>query len=151
MLDLRRHRHFKLKTCASEPARDIAHVAAIKRALGDRASVRIDVNQAWSEAVAIGACRRLADAGVELIEQPLSRYDRASRVRPSAHNPIPLMADEADEADEAVELVEDSFALAQTGQHRYLPSKSPRPVVRAVLRTAAIAQAAGIDLWRHHA
>jgi muconolactone delta-isomerase len=37
----------------------------------------VDINQAWSEAVAINACRRLADAGVELIEQPLSRHDRA--------------------------------------------------------------------------
>ncbi|AMB85859.1 muconate cycloisomerase [Pseudomonas agarici] len=142
MLEVRRHRHFKLKIGAGEPARDIAHVAAIKRALGDRASVRVDINQAWSEAVAVRACRLLADAGVELIEQPLSRYDRAGMVRLSAHSPIPLMADEA------IESVQDSFALAQMGAASIFAlkiAKTGGPM--AVLRTAAIAQAAGIGLY----
>ena len=48
MLDLRRHRIFKLKIGAGEVSRDLAHVIAIKKALGDRASVRVDVNQAWT-------------------------------------------------------------------------------------------------------
>ncbi|KPY97368.1 Muconate and chloromuconate cycloisomerase [Pseudomonas syringae pv. spinaceae] len=142
MLDMRRHRHFKLKIGAGEPARDIAHVAAIKRALGDRASVRVDINQAWSEAVAVRACRRLADAGVELIEQPLSRYDYPGMVRLSAHSPIPLMADEA------IESVQDSFALAQMGAASIFAlkiAKTGGPL--AVLRTAAIAEAAGIGLY----
>jgi muconate cycloisomerase len=142
MLDLRRHRHFKLKIGSAEPARDIAHVAAIKRALGDRASVRVDVNQAWSEAVAINGCRRLADAGVELIEQPLSRHDRAGMVRLNAHSPIPLMADEA------IESVADSFALAQLGVAPIFALKIAKTGgPRAVLRTAAIAEAAGIGLY----
>ncbi|HEX8595709.1 MAG TPA: muconate cycloisomerase family protein [Pseudomonas sp.] len=142
MLDIRRHRHFKLKIGAGEPTRDIAHVAAIKRVLGDRASVRVDINQAWSEAVAVRACRLLADEGVELIEQPLSRHDRAGMVRLSAHSPIPLMADEA------IESVQDSFALAQMGAASIFAlkiAKTGGPL--AVLRTAAIAQAAGIGLY----
>ena len=52
MLERRRHNIFKLKIGHGEPKADIAHVATIKRALGERASVRVDVNQAWSEAVA---------------------------------------------------------------------------------------------------
>jgi muconate cycloisomerase len=142
MLDLRRHRHFKLKIGAGDPARDIAHVAAIKRSLGDRASVRVDINQAWSEAVAVRACRLLADAGVELVEQPLSRHDRAGMVRLSAHSPIPLMADEA------IESVQDSFALAQMGAASIFALKIAKTGgPRAVLRTAAIAEAAGIGLY----
>lgn len=142
MLDVRRHRHFKLKIGAGEPSRDIAHVASIKRALGDRASVRVDINQAWSEAVAVRACRQLADAGVELIEQPLSRYDRPGMVRLSAHSPIPLMADEA------IESVPDSFALAQMGAASIFALKIAKTGgPRAVLRTAEIAQAAGIGLY----
>jgi muconate cycloisomerase len=142
MLDLRRHRHFKLKIGAGDPARDIAHVAAIKRSLGDRASVRVDINQAWSEAVAVRACRMLADAGVELVEQPLSRHDRAGMVRLSAHSPIPLMADEA------IESVQDSFALAQMGAASIFALKIAKTGgPRAVLRTAAIAEAAGIGLY----
>ena len=84
MLDIRRHRVFKLKIGAGEPAKDIAHVAAIKRALGDRASVRVDLNQAWSEAVAIRGCQMLGDAGVDLIEQPIPRQDREAQARVSA-------------------------------------------------------------------
>lgn len=142
MLDVRRHRHFKLKIGAGEPARDIAHVAAIKRALGDRASVRVDINQAWSEAVAVRACRLLADAGVDLVEQPLSRYDRAGMVRLSAHSPIPLMADES------IESVPDSFALAQMGAASIFTLKIAKTGgPKAVLRTAAIAEAAGIGLY----
>src|SRR5690606_35101820 len=49
MLDLRRHNVFKLKIGARPLDQDIAHVAAIKRALGERAAVRVDVNMAWSE------------------------------------------------------------------------------------------------------
>ncbi|ARD11791.1 MULTISPECIES: muconate cycloisomerase family protein [Pseudomonas] len=142
MLEMRRHRHFKLKIGAGEPARDIAHVAAIKRALGDRASVRVDINQAWSEAVAIRGCQLLAEAGVELIEQPLSRHDRAAMVRLNARSPIPLMADEA------IESVQDSFALAQSGAASIFALKIAKVGgPRAVLRTAAIAEAAGIGLY----
>ncbi len=142
MLDLRRHRIFKLKIGAGEPAKDIAHVAAIKRALGDRASVRVDLNQAWSEAVAIRGCQMLGDAGVDLIEQPIPRQDREAQARVSARSPVPIMADEA------IESVEDSFALARAGAAPVFALKiAKNGGPRAVLRTAAIAEAAGIALY----
>lgn len=142
MLELRRHRHFKLKIGAQEPRQDIAHVAAIKRALGDRASVRVDVNQAWSEAVAIRACAELADSGVELIEQPISRHDPIAMARLSARSAAPIMADEA------IECVEDSFALARAGAAPVFALKiAKNGGPGAVLRTAHIAQAAGIGLY----
>ncbi|MFC3609457.1 muconate/chloromuconate family cycloisomerase [Stutzerimonas tarimensis] len=142
MLDLRRHRHFKLKIGAGEPARDIAHVAAIKRALGDRASVRVDVNQAWSEAVALRACQQLGDAGVELIEQPIPRHDERALARVSARSPVPVMADEA------IESVEDGFRLARASAAPVFALKIAKTGgPRAVLRTAAIAEAAGIGLY----
>lgn len=43
MLDIRRHRIFKLKIGAGEVNADLKHVIAIKQALGERASVRVDV------------------------------------------------------------------------------------------------------------
>ena len=73
MLAARRHDAFKLKIGKRPLEADVAHVAAIKRALGDRASVRVDVNQAWSEATAKRALPMLADAGVDLVEQPAWR------------------------------------------------------------------------------
>src|SRR3546814_7724804 len=79
MLDLRRHNVFKLKIGARPVAEDIAHVAAIKRALGDRGAVRVDVNMAWSELQAARGMAALADAGCELVE------DRKSTRLNSSH------------------------------------------------------------------
>lgn len=45
-----RHRAFKLKIGARELATDLRHTRAIVEALGDRASIRVDVNQAWDAA-----------------------------------------------------------------------------------------------------
>lgn len=142
MLDLRRHRHFKLKIGAREPAADIAHVAAIKRALGDRASVRVDVNQAWSEATALRGCAQLADAGVELIEQPIARHDVEALARVSMRSPAAVMADEA------IECVQDGFALARAAAAPVFAlkiAKTGGPL--AVLKVAHIARAAGIGLY----
>ena len=72
MLARRRHNIFKLKIGRGDPRNSIAHVAAIKKALGDRASIRVDVNQAWSEAIASKCLPLLSDAGVDLIEQPIA-------------------------------------------------------------------------------
>ena len=68
MLQLRRHRIFKLKIGRRSVREDVAHVAAIKKALGDQGSVRVDVNMAWSELEAQHGLAGLVDAGCELVE-----------------------------------------------------------------------------------
>jgi len=142
MLDLRRHRIFKLKIGANEVSRDLAHVIGIKRAMGDRASVRVDVNQAWDEAQALRACRVLGDNGIDLVEQPISRHNTAGLARLSTSSPIPIMADEA------IESVEDAFNLARIGAGTIFALKiAKNGGLRAALRTAAIAEAAGIGLY----
>jgi muconate cycloisomerase len=95
MLDLRRHNVFKLKIGKRHVRADVAHVAAIKRALGDRASVRVDVNQAWSETDAVLGMRLLHDAGADLVEQPIAAANHDGMRRLRAMNLVPLMADEA--------------------------------------------------------
>ena len=59
---------------------DVAHVAAIKKALGDRAAVRVDVNMAWSELQAQHGLAALADAGCELDEQPVATTEALARL-----------------------------------------------------------------------
>lgn len=95
MIAARRHDTFKLKIGKRPLAEDVAHVAAIKRALGDRGSVRVDVNQAWDRVTARRGARMLAEAGVDLIEQPLPPDDRLGMARLTATSPIAIMADEA--------------------------------------------------------
>lgn len=81
MLDGRRHRVFKLEIGAHDPNADVAYVAAIKRALGDRASVRVDVNQTWDESTAMRGIAAVAEAGVDLVEQPVPRRNRPALAR----------------------------------------------------------------------
>lgn len=95
MLAERRHNIFKLKIGKRPVEADVAHAGAIKRVLGDRASVRVDVNQGWDEIQADRGMAMLAEAGVDLVEQPVARHAVGAMSRLSARHGIPLMADEA--------------------------------------------------------
>jgi muconate cycloisomerase len=142
LLELRRHNIFKLKIGHGEPKADIAHVAAIKRALGDRASIRVDVNQAWSEVTAARTIPALEDVGCDLIEQPIAQSNRAGMARLATASRTPIMADEALQGPEtafdlAANSAADVFAV------KILPSGG----LNAAARVAAIADAAGIGLY----
>jgi muconate cycloisomerase len=142
MMASKRHNAFKLKIGKRAIADDIAHVAAIKRALGDSASIRVDVNMAWSESAALRAHAMLADVGCDLVEQPISRHNRAGLARLRAQSPIAIMADEVlhgpdDAYDLAVRGAADVFSvkIAQSGG------------LFAAKQAEAIAQAASIETY----
>jgi muconate cycloisomerase len=140
MLDLRRHNIFKLKIGAKPIREDIAHVAAIKRALGDRGAVRVDVNMAWSETEAVCGMAALADAGCELVEQPVA--SAAALTRLVRRFPVPLMADESLHGPES------AFELAKVGGADVFAVKVEQSGgLFNALRVAAIADAAGIELY----
>lgn len=142
MLELRRHRIFKLKIGANPLEQDLKHVLTIKKALGNHASVRVDVNQYWDESEAIRGCQVLGEHGIDLIEQPISRVNRAGQVRLNQRSPAPIMADES------IESVEDALSLAADGAASVFALKiAKNGGPRAVLRTAQIAEAAGIALY----
>jgi muconate cycloisomerase len=142
LLALRRHRIFKVKIGANSLDDDLKHVVAIKRALCDRASIRVDVNQHWDESQAIRGCHVLGRNGIDLIEQPISRINRAGQVRLNQRSLAPIMADES------IESVEDAFSLAADGAASVFALKiAKNGGPRAVLRTAHIAEAAGISLY----
>lgn len=142
MLDLRRHNIFKLKIGKRSVDDDVAHVAAIKKALGDRASVRVDVNQAWDEASASRGIAMLQDAGCDLVEQPVAAHARGAMARLAQANVVPIMADEAltgpnSAFDYAASAAADVFAvkIQQSGG------------LTAACKVGAIADAAGIALY----
>lgn len=141
MLAAQRHRIFKLKIGRRTVQQDVAHVAAIKRALGDRASVRVDVNMAWTELQARVGLPALVDAGCDLVEQPVATVAAMARLR-DLGCPLALMADESlvgpESAFEAAKLgCADVFAvkLEQSGG------------LQASQHVAAIADAAHIELY----
>ncbi len=140
MLDLRRHRIFKLKIGARTLSEDIAHVAAIKRALGDRGAVRVDVNMAWSETEAAYGMAALADAGCQLVEQPVA--SAAALTRLVRRFSIALMADESLQGPET------AFELAKTnGVDVFAIKIEQSGGLFNAQRVASIADAAGIELY----
>lgn len=95
MLQARRHRDFKLKIGKRPVKDDIAHVAAIAAALGDRATIRVDVNQAWTLHDARWGVRGLQEIGCVLVEQPVARDRHADMRLLTDSYEIAIMADEA--------------------------------------------------------
>ena len=140
MLDLRRHNIFKLKIGARPIRDDIAHVAAIKMALGDRGAVRVDVNMAWSEGEAAFGMAALADAGCDLVEQPVASTAALSRL--VRRFPVALMADESLTGPES------AFELARVqGADVFAVKLEQSGGAFNAGRVAAIADAAGIGLY----
>ncbi|WP_024302418.1 muconate/chloromuconate family cycloisomerase [Pseudogulbenkiania sp. MAI-1] len=142
MLELRRHRIFKLKIGLRPVADDVAHVLAIKKALGDEVSVRVDVNQAWSELDAVNGIAALEAGGIDLIEQPVRAENRAGLARLAKRFAVPMMADEVlhgplDAFELATNAGADVFAVKIAQSGGLVPAK----------QVADIAQLAGIALY----
>ena len=142
MIETRRHNIFKLKIGKRSVRDDVAHVAAIKRAVGDAGSVRVDINQAWSLHDARWGLKGLQDAGCELVEQPVQgRYVEAQRELTAKYE-IAVMADEVlngpeDALEIAANAAADVFAVkvAQSGG------------IKRASEDVAIGQAAGLGLY----
>ncbi|WP_074906237.1 muconate cycloisomerase family protein [Celeribacter marinus] len=142
MVETRRHNIFKLKIGKRDVRDDVAHVARIKEALGDTASIRVDINQAWSLEEARWGLKGLQDVGCELVEQPIeARYLDGMAELTSSYE-IAVMADEAlngpqDALTVAAHHAADVFAvkIAQSGG------------LKRASEVIAIGQAAGIGLY----
>lgn len=142
MLDRGRHRDFKLKIGSRSVDEDVRHVAAIKEALGGRAGVRVDVNQAWDESSAVRGIAALQDAGIELIEQPIPAREYAGLIRLANRFNVPMLADEAvQDVRDGLDLIAGGFS----GAFALKIAKAGGP--RTALELAQLAKAAGVGLY----
>lgn len=142
MLALRRHNIFKLKIGKRAVRDDVAHVGAICKALAGRASIRVDVNQNWSEDQAKLGMAMLHDVGCDLVEQPIAGDDIAAMARLSQAQTVPLMADEALHGPRS------ALRLAAAGGAGVFALKIAQSGgLFATAEVAAIGQAAGIGLY----
>ena len=64
VLHKRSHNIFKLKIGMGDPRKNVEHVTKIKEAVGDAASVRVDINQAWDEDTSLYCIEALEAGGV---------------------------------------------------------------------------------------
>jgi L-Ala-D/L-Glu epimerase len=120
---------------------DIEAVRAVRAALGPDAAIRVDANGAWRPTEALDAIARLAELGVECVEQPLPRGAVADLAAVRAHSPLPLMADES------LVTVDDArdLAAARAVDHFNL-RVSKCGGLGPCLEVAAIAREAGIGV-----
>lgn len=137
-----RHDTFKLKIGARDLATDVRHALAIKAALGDEVSIRVDVNQAWDVTTAVKGMSQLQDGGIALVEQPIPLWDRQGLIALSQRFTLPILADEA------VATSHDGYALANggfSGAYALKIAKAGGPA--QALKLAHVAQAAGVALY----
>lgn len=81
----------------TDAAGDLARVRAVRAAVGPQVRLRLDANQGWTPREAVRVIRGVEDAGldVELVEQPVSRWDLDGMAWVSDRVDVPILADEA--------------------------------------------------------
>jgi muconate cycloisomerase len=142
LLAIGRHNVFKLKIGYQAPQKAIAHVTAIKKALGENAKITVDVNQAWDESTAKQAIAKLQEGGIDLIEQPIVKENFEGLARLTKMFTVPIMADEA-QGD-----LTDAFKLAKMRACDVFALKIGKAGgLYNVLKAANIAEAADISLY----
>lgn len=142
-LSARLHRRFKVKIGAKAPEADMARLRHLVTALGNRAELVVDVNQAWDETVAGRHLPEMAEMGVRLVEQPVPAWNMEglARLRARAGGP-PLLADEC------VFDAHDMMRVAALGAADAVSLKLVKHAsMLGVKRVAAVAGAAGVQLY----
>jgi L-alanine-DL-glutamate epimerase-like enolase superfamily enzyme len=134
----RGYRHFNFKVAVT-PETDIAVARAIREAAGAEAFVWADANQGLQPHEAVYVARGLADAGVNVLEQPFpaDQLQLLRHFRPRC--PLPLAVDEASVSPA------DFFHYAAEGLVDYLVVKVTRSGgLWPSLQQLAVAAAAGL-------
>jgi L-alanine-DL-glutamate epimerase-like enolase superfamily enzyme len=86
-------RTFKIKVGKDADA-DLKRVNAIQKAIGGRATMRLDANRAFSEVDACRFAANLDPQGIELFEQPCAAEDWDANAHVAKVSTVPLMLDE---------------------------------------------------------
>lgn len=85
----------QLKLKIGENGGDVFRVAAVREALGDAVSLRVDANGAYSVGQAIEVSSQLAPFKIDAIEQPIPRGNPKDLAYLASNSAIPVMADES--------------------------------------------------------
>ncbi len=84
----------KLKV-GSDSAQEIARIAAVRRAIGPSAHLRLDANEGWTFDLAMTILSHVAAYDIQYVEQPLPASDLEGMRRLRRIVPIPIAADES--------------------------------------------------------
>ncbi|HVX29033.1 MAG TPA: enolase C-terminal domain-like protein, partial [Nitrolancea sp.] len=78
-----------------DPDADVARVKAVRDAVGSEVALRIDANQGYDVPSACRIVSRLADVGVEYVEQPVAQWDFAGLATVRRSTGMRVMVDES--------------------------------------------------------
>lgn len=87
-------RVLKIKVGVTDVREDVQRVQAIRRAVGDTITLRLDANCAWSMQDAQNAVEAFNPSRISLLEEPLRAEDSTALAALRVQSPIPLAADE---------------------------------------------------------
>jgi len=142
-LEQKRHRIFKMKIGARRPADDVAHVSEIARSLQGKATLTVDVNQAWDGNTARRYLPQLVEAGVTLIEQPVAQWNVEALKSLTATLDGALIM-----ADETVCTPQDAMMLArEKASHVFSLKVAKHGGLIRTRKVAAVAEAADIGWY----
>lgn len=133
---------FKVKMGSESLHNDVRRVAKLSAALDGRARVRVDPNEAWSELDALHAMPRLAEAGIELVEQPVRRDHLDAMARIARCSQIAVMIDEG--AQSASDVVD---VIGRQAAHIISLKLMKAGGLQASRRMADIAEAGGLSVY----
>lgn len=136
------HPVFYLKVGVSED-HDIAAVRAVRDAIG-KARLRLDANEGWGQATALRMISALEPYEIEYIEQPTPAASQAALAHVAARSPVAIGADQS------VFSLQDVYTACSERRVDMI-AVGPRETggLRATLKAAAVAEAAGVPLCIH--
>lgn len=85
----------KVKLGSKPSMEDVNRMQAIRKAVGENITLRIDANQGWNYLDAITALRKMDNLNIQHCEEPIHASNLIDQIRLTELSPIPIMADEA--------------------------------------------------------
>jgi L-talarate/galactarate dehydratase len=136
----------KLKVGQPDCAKDIARVCAVRKHLGDGASIMVDANQQWDRPTAQRMCRTFESFNLVWIEEPLDAYDHEGHAALAAQFDTPIATGEM------LTSVGEHWDLIRHRAADYLMPDAPRVGgITPFLKIATLAEHAGLMLAPHFA
>ena len=88
-------RILKMKVAAESIEKDVERVKKVREAVGDDVKIRLDANAGWNYIAALKGIQELEKYNIDLLEQPLPRWDIDGMARLAKVINTPIMADES--------------------------------------------------------
>ena len=129
----------KVKLGERPSSKDIDRMEAIRAAVGDHITLRIDANQGWNYIEARSALQGMKDLYIEHCEEPLPAWNIRDQIKLRPESPIPIMADES------VFSHHDAFEVLSTGAADMINIKLGKAGgICHSMKIASLAQAADV-------